>query len=111
MSHSTSILNGPAFLSPRVKPRALISSGFTAPASLTTRPNEVASNLSSGIHTLPHDCLLWFRDNITNLHDDLLRAVITGLEGKPFEPPTIKERVEEARRTMLERLRQREMAC
>jgi hypothetical protein len=63
------------------------------------------------IHTLPYDYLLWFRDNITNLHGDLLRAVIAGLDGKPFEPPTIKERVDEARRTMLELLRQREMAC
>lgn len=63
------------------------------------------------IHTLPHDYLLWFRDNIANLNGDLLRAVIAGLEGKPFEPPTIKERVDEAKRTMLERLRQREMAC
>lgn len=61
------------------------------------------------IHTLPQDYLLWFRDNITNLHGDLLRAVVAGLEGKPFAPPTIKERVDEARRKLLERLRQREM--
>ena len=52
--HSNSILNGPAFLSLNMKPRALISSGFTAPASLTTRPNEVASNLSSGTLTSIH---------------------------------------------------------
>ena len=52
--HSISILNGPAFLSPNRKPTELISSGFTAPASLTTRPNEVASNLSSGTLTSIH---------------------------------------------------------
>lgn len=63
------------------------------------------------IHTLPHDYLLWFRKNITNLNGDLLKAVEAGLEGKPFEPPTIKERVDEARQKMLERLRQRELAC
>lgn len=63
------------------------------------------------IHILPHDYLLWFRKNITNLNGDLLRAVIAGLDGKAFEPPTIKERVDEAKRNMLERLRQREMAC
>ena len=56
--HSISILNGPAFLSPSVKPRALTSSGFTAPASLTTRPNEVASNLSSGNLTSIHSSFL-----------------------------------------------------
>lgn len=63
------------------------------------------------IHTIPHDYLLWFRDNIKNLNGDLLRAVIAGLDGKPFEPPTIKERVDEARQRMTERLRSREMAC
>lgn len=63
------------------------------------------------IHTLPHDYLLWFRHNITNLTGDLLRAVEVGLEGKPFEPPTIKERVDEARRRVAERLKQRELAC
>lgn len=31
--HSISSLNGPAFLSPNMKPRALISSGLTSPAS------------------------------------------------------------------------------
>jgi hypothetical protein len=46
--HSTSILNAPAFLSPSMKPRALISFGSTAPASLKALPNDVASNLSSG---------------------------------------------------------------
>lgn len=63
------------------------------------------------IHTIPRDYLLWFRDNITNLHGDLLGAVVAGLEGKPFEPPTIKQRVDEARQKTLDRLRQREMAC
>lgn len=62
------------------------------------------------IHTIPHDYLLWFRGNITNLSGDLLRAVIAGLEGKPFQPPTIKERVDEARRRVAERLKQRELA-
>tara|TARA_R110002020_G_scaffold90621_13_gene220739 strand:+ start:646 stop:903 length:258 start_codon:yes stop_codon:yes gene_type:complete len=51
--------------------------------------------------------LLWFRENIKNLHGDLLRAVEAGLEGKPFEPPTIEERLDEARRKILQRLRQR----
>ena len=59
------------------------------------------------IHTLPHDYLLWFRNNITNLHGDLLRAVVAGLEGEPFQPPTINERVDEAKQRMLERLRNR----
>lgn len=63
------------------------------------------------IHTLPHDYLLWFKNNITNLNGDLLKAVIAGLDGKPFKPPTIKERVDEAKEKMLERLRQREPAC
>jgi len=63
------------------------------------------------IHKIPQDYLLWFRENITNLHGDLLRAVDAGLEGKPFEPPTIKERVDEARQKVLERLSQREMSC
>lgn len=63
------------------------------------------------IHTIPHDYLLWFRNNITNLHGDLLKAVEAGLEGKPFEPPTIKERVDEARQRMTERLTSREMTC
>lgn len=63
------------------------------------------------VHTVPQDYLLWFRNNITNLNGDLLKAVIAGLEGKPFEKPSIKERVEEARKNMLERLRNREMAC
>ncbi len=63
------------------------------------------------INTLPHNYLLWFKNNITNLHGDLRRAVVAGLEGKPFEPPTIKERVDEARQRMTERLRQREMTC
>jgi len=63
------------------------------------------------VHTLPQDYLVWFKNNISNLHGDLLRAVDTGLEGKPFEPPTIKERVDEAKQKMLDRLRQREMAC
>lgn len=62
------------------------------------------------IHTIPHDYLFWFRSNIINLHGDLLRAVIAGLDRKPFEPPTTKERVDEAKQSMLERLRQREMA-
>lgn len=35
------------------------------------------------IHTVPHDYLLWFRDNITNL----LRAVDAALEGKPSSRP------------------------
>ena len=60
------------------------------------------------IHTIPHDYLLWFKDNINNLHGDLLRAVVAGLEGKPFEPPTIKERVDEARQKTLGRLKNRE---
>lgn len=63
------------------------------------------------IHTLPHDYLHWFRNNITNLRSDLLKAVEAGLEGKPFEPPTIRERVDEARLRMTERLRSRETAC
>ena len=63
------------------------------------------------IHTLPYDYLHWFRSNITNLHGDLLRAVEEGLEGKPFEPPTIKERVDEARRRMTECLKNRESVC
>jgi hypothetical protein len=63
------------------------------------------------VHTISSDYLLWFKNNITNLHGDLLRAVIAGLEGKPFEPPTIKERVDEAQQKMLDRLRQRETAC
>ncbi|MEZ6131148.1 MAG: DUF3820 family protein [Planctomycetaceae bacterium] len=66
---------------------------------------------SKEIHTIPHDYLHWFRNNITNLHGDLLRAVVAGLEGKPFKPPTIMERVDEAKREMFERLRQREMAA
>ena len=49
--HSTSNLNGPAFLSPGKKPGALTSVGFTGPASSTGLPNEVASNLSSRILT------------------------------------------------------------
>lgn len=61
------------------------------------------------IHTIPHDYLLWFRDNITNLHGDLLRAVDAGLEDKPFEPPTIQERVDEAKQRVGDRLRQREV--
>lgn len=63
------------------------------------------------IHTIPHDYLVWFRENIKNLEGDLLRAVLAGLEGKPFELPTIKERVDNAKEVMLERLRQREMGC
>lgn len=63
------------------------------------------------IHTLPHDYLQWFKNNITNLHGDLLRAVVAGLEHKPFKPPTIRERVDEARLRMTERLRSRETAC
>jgi hypothetical protein len=63
------------------------------------------------IHMIPHDYLLWFRNNIKNLQGDLLLAVDAGLEGKPFEPPTIEERMDEGRQKMLERLRQREMAC
>lgn len=62
------------------------------------------------IHAIPHDYLLWFRDNIKNLQGDLLKAVIAGLEGKSFDPPTIKERVNEAKEKMLERLRQRDVA-
>ena len=61
------------------------------------------------IHTIPHDYLQWFRNNITNLHGDLLKAVEAALEGKPFEPLTSEERVDEARERMLERLRSREM--
>ena len=55
---STSILNGPAFLSLNMKPKALTSSGFTAPASFTGLPNEVASNLSSGTLTSIHSSFL-----------------------------------------------------
>jgi len=51
---STSILNGPALLSPNMKPRALNSSGFTGQVSFTSLPNEVASNLSSGTLTSIH---------------------------------------------------------
>ena len=56
--HSISSLNGPAFLSPRRKPRPLTSCGATGPASLTTRPNEVATNLSSGNFTSIHSSFL-----------------------------------------------------
>jgi hypothetical protein len=63
------------------------------------------------VHTVPHDYLLWFRNNITNLNGDLLKAVIAGLDGKRFDPQTIKERVDEAKKNMLERLKSREMAC
>ena len=61
------------------------------------------------IHTIPHDYLLWLKGNV-DLWGDLMRAVEAGLEGKAFMPPTSEERVDEARRKMLERLRQREMA-
>jgi len=63
------------------------------------------------IHTIPHDYLQWFRENIANLQGDLLRAMIAGLKGKPFQPPTIKERVDEARQRMMARLRSRETVC
>jgi len=68
-------------------------------------------HIGKEIHTIPKDYLLWFRNNIDNLTGDLLKAVEAGLDGKPFEPPTIKERVDDARQKMLERLRGREMAC
>ena len=54
MIQAISISNGPAFLSLTMNPRALTSSGFTGPASSTTRPNEVATNVSSGSVTSPH---------------------------------------------------------
>lgn len=62
------------------------------------------------IHTIPHDYLLWFRNNIKSLRGDLLRAVEAGLDGKSFTTPTMKERVDEAKQKMLDRLRQREVA-
>ena len=54
--HLTSSLNGPAFVSPSRKPRALTSVGSTGPASRSGLPNEVASNLSNGslASILPH---------------------------------------------------------
>src|SRR5689334_19204181 len=52
--HSTSSLNGPAFLSARRKPRPFTSAGSTCPASLTARPKDVASNFSSGNLTSIH---------------------------------------------------------
>jgi len=41
-----------------VKPRALISSGFTAPASLPSLPKETGSKLSSGTLTSIHSSFL-----------------------------------------------------
>ncbi len=61
------------------------------------------------VHTVPQDYLLWFRNNITNLNGDLLKAVEAGLNGKAFQQPTIEERVDEAKQKMLERLRSREV--
>lgn len=63
------------------------------------------------IHTIPQDYLLWFKNNITNLNGDLLRAVVAGLDGKPFEPLRTKERVDEARFLITERLKQRDLTC
>ena len=63
------------------------------------------------IHTIPQDYLLWFRDNINNLHGDLLQAVVAGLDGKPYKPLTTKERVDAARFLITERLRQRDLTC
>ena len=58
--HSTSSLNGPAFLSPRRKPTAFTSAGSTGRASLTTRPNDVASNFFSGNLTSIHPSFFVF---------------------------------------------------
>lgn len=68
-------------------------------------------HIGKEIHTVPQDYLRWFKNNITNLHGDLLKAVEAALEGKPFQPPTIKERVDDARQRMLVLLRSREMVC
>ncbi len=54
LTHSTSSLNGPAFLSLTMKPRALTPFGSTGPASSTGLPNEVASNVSSGTSISTH---------------------------------------------------------
>lgn len=62
------------------------------------------------IHTIPRSYLVWMKDNISNLRGDLLGAVDAGLEGKPYEPPGIKERVDDAKQMMLVRLKQRETA-
>lgn len=63
------------------------------------------------IHTIPPDYLRWCRDNVANLNGYLLRAVLAGLEGEPFEPPTVEERIDKGIQEMLERLRQRDSAC
>jgi hypothetical protein len=77
----------------------------------TTMKMPFGKHKDKEVHTVPHDYLLWFRNNITNLNGDLLKAVIAGLDGKRFDPQTIKERVDEAKKNMLERLKSREMAC